>query len=184
MDIQYELKDKEVASVQSEVVKRSLASSPALRRLKNIWFVLSGIVLAAFLIGYLLDRISLFFLGVGLLAVVLLMGYAFALPALLRRGIRKALVKAYSEGPNRIVGKHRFSMNSQAVSDAGDNGEMSDVWADIVYVNVIEKHLFIEGPSGRAYLIPQTAFTDEEAFGLFCRQAMDYHRTAGAVSAD
>ena len=181
MDIEYELTETALTTVQSEVIKQSLGSSPAIKKMRNIWLALATVVLVAFLIGYLTDRLSAGFLGVGIIAVVLLLLYAFFLPALLKRGMKKALVKPYKEGPDRIVGKHRVSMTAEGVSDLNENGRLSDSWSDVVYVGVVKDHLLVEARQGKVYIVPETAFAEKAAFMQFAEQAMAYHRAAGAV---
>jgi len=96
-------------------------------------------------------------------------------PPLLRRFAWQVIRKTYSEGKNKLIGKHRLLINKEGVKDTTDMGDSMTRWDAITNISSDDKYLFIAARASDTYIIPRNAFTDDSSFQNFIETANAYH---------
>ncbi|MFC1989144.1 YcxB family protein [Chloroflexota bacterium] len=114
-------------------------------------------------------------------AILTLLWYIFS-PSIFRKILKREVTRKYGQSQNKLAGKHKLSITSDAVTDINDMGESKTRWNAIEYVASTDQYLFMLGSdlNPYPYIVPRSTFTDESAFSQFVDTAKTYHQSARA----
>jgi len=100
-------------------------------------------------------------------------------PFSLRRGMRKRVAKMVLESQNDgIVGKHRLSLTSKAMTDKTDSGKTKTRWAEVRRIVATNQYVFIYIDANVAHIVPKRAFPDESKYKEFIKTVMRHYEAA------
>jgi hypothetical protein len=118
-----------------------------------------------------------FSVALGILAILTFL-YSILSPFMSRKTLRWALTRDYSQGRNKLIGKHKLSITPDAVTDITDMGESMTRWNARGYVKSTDRYLFMLDRASSPYIVPKRTFLDEAAFKQFVEVAKSYHQVA------
>jgi hypothetical protein len=99
-------------------------------------------------------------------------------PYFIKKIIKNAVLKKYSQGQNRLNGKHNFTITPDAITDSSDTGDSKTYWSAIERVESTDQYVFILPRGSGPYIIPRKAFSDDISFKQFIDLANIYHQRA------
>lgn len=80
----------------------------------------------------------------------------------------KRISKMIDAGKNKdMFGKHSLTISEEGINEASENGESKINWSGVEKIIETEGHFFIYISSVMAYIIPKSAFKDENAKNEF-----------------
>jgi hypothetical protein len=100
------------------------------------------------------------------------------------RMFKSAVLKSYSQGKNRLVGKHEFIITPTELTDITDTGETKTRWYTLGYAETIDQYLFMTVRGSGPHIVPKRAFPNNEAFRHFAESAIAYYQASIAQQAD
>lgn len=131
----------------------------------------------AFLVFVCLLLVFVFSAPVVTAVPVLLVGaiWVYMSPRLLERNVKNQVAKMHSEGKiTMTVGRHRLSLNPDALADDSDSGRTRTGWKDVESIVSTERHIFIYTSPTMAYIVPKRVFGDESGCREFIETAKRY----------
>ena len=157
-----------------------MTHSPSLKRQTQAYRVL-----ASMLIFFVPVSVALFS-GNSVSSFNLIFGFLMGLlffvvyPYLTRRSVKRRIQKMLSEGENKtMLGHCRMTLLPEGISTKTEHSEGRIDWSAIIKIAESEKHVYLYTGSINAFVVPRTAFENDEAKQEF----LDYVSTNAKVEA-
>lgn len=178
MYVEYELNTDDIGAFKIYNFENSPKTGPGWKIIRRsaiaasiVYLILAIVLYVAF--GKEFFLIEVIFIVLALLTIT---WYVIA-PLRIRRNLKRTASGNYNQ-PNRLIGKHKFSITAEAITDVGDNGETTTHWNAVEYVLSNDQYLFMLEHGSGQYIIPRRAFSDEAAFNDFVILAKTYHKAS------
>jgi hypothetical protein len=143
------------------------------RVLKSISVMAIGLLIVVVIVALTIVDEPVLATVAGVIAIVNL------LYLILRRNIIRMITRMdYSQGQNRLTGRHKLSIAPDEVTDITDAGESKAHWSAVKNVVSTKQHLFILVRGSGPYIVPRRAFNDESEYRQFGDEAKAYHQAA------
>jgi hypothetical protein len=177
MYAEYELSSDDVLSFHLYNYEQSPTLGRALKLIRRISLIAIAVVLfAAVILGTAFDK-QYFPLVLVLcaFALIILLYYLFS-PSLVRQSIGRVVARDYSQGQDKLTGKHKVSITADSVTDITDMGESTTRWQAVEWIVSTDQHLFMAVRGSGPYIVPRRAFNDDASFRQFVDTAKGYQK--------
>jgi hypothetical protein len=176
MEVEYVLGMEEVLAFNLYVHRHA----PALRR--RTWtarLTVPAICLGAWvmLAGFVQEPGPVIVLGVFLGVIAL--AFFLAFPSRARHAVVRLVQRLYSETNSRgAFGRRRMTITPDTVTEAGELTVTTKKWAAVDKIVEDQRHVYFYVSALSAFILPKSAFPNEDAFRAFLETAERYHREA------
>jgi uncharacterized membrane protein len=149
---------------------------------RGLLFAVAVELLAAAVIAVALGKGYLLFVLVLCAFALLTFLYYVVSPSLMRKGLRGTVARAYSQGKNKLTGKHKLSITPDGVTDIADIGETTTRWDAIEWLASTDQYLFMMVRGSGPHIVPKRSFADEAEFRQFVEASKVHHQAAMEAS--
>ncbi len=98
----------------------------------------------------------------------------------MRKSLKRTVARNYSQGSNKLTGKHKISITPDALTDITDIEESTTRWNAIEWIASTDQYLFMTVRGSGPHIVPRRAFTNEEAFKQFVDTVNTYYQVTEA----
>ncbi|MFC1928097.1 YcxB family protein [Chloroflexota bacterium] len=178
MYVEYELNNDDILSFYSYKYEHSPGPGRARKLIRRT--LLSAIaveLIAALVLGVAFgNQYLLLILLLCVFALLTLLYYVFS-PSVMRKSLRGTVTRNYGQGKDKLTGKHKLSIATDAVTDSSDVGESITRWNAVEWIESTDQYLFVMVRGSGPHIVPRRAFANEEAFRQFVDTAKAYRQT-------
>jgi hypothetical protein len=178
MRTEYELNSGDESAFKIYNFENSPKTGLGWKLLQRAAIVASGVYLVLAVVSYVI--LGKEFLPLAVIFVVLALltlAWFVIAPFRIIRNSKHTVFKNYNQ-TNKLTGKHKLFITSEAMTDMGDNGEKTIRWSAIKYVLSSDHYIFILGYGSDYHIIPRRAFSDEASFNDFANLAKTFHKAS------
>jgi hypothetical protein len=97
-------------------------------------------------------------------------------PYFTRKVLKSGILKKYSQGQNKLTGKHKFSITPKIMIDSSDIGELKICWTAVDHIESTDQYIFIRVQGSGHHVIPRKAFSNDSAYKEFVDLANFHHQ--------
>lgn len=174
MTIEYELDLKDITAFYYYILYKSPA--PGLwSKIKRNW---GYILVPIFVIIAIIFVLAFREYGMAVITVIFALFILLYYSVIRSQLVRSMVVSSYKNQPNRLMGNHTLSIDSESVTDRNALGESTTGWKDVIHLAIDKQHFFIMVRDSEPYIVPVRAFTNDSDFTRFVDLAQQYHKAS------